>query len=251
MNIRHFPSFFRRIAFVLQDAMFPLSCGGCGIYGVPLCDSCFQSIQRRSSQYCGVCGARETPLGKICYECLITAPNHDGIFAACHYGDSKMSRLIHLFKYRFLEELGAPLGTLLAESVLRSEIPLPDAIIPIPLHPRRERWRGWNQSVFLAEALLKHIPEDIAPPLLKDTIIRIRHTAPQMSFRDKKSREKNIKDAFQKNPDKKIKNIPFDIRGKRIWLVDDVAASGSTINSCASVLKQHGAKEVFGIVLAR
>lgn len=233
---------------LLRDTLFPRSCGVCEKPGTILCSKCFHSLPRRSSQVCGNCGVRETPFGRSCFEC-IGIPAHDGIFAATHYDDPNISQLIHLFKYRFIRDLETPLGAILAESVLQSEIPLPDAILPVPLHPRRERWRGWNQSALLADALIRNIAPDIAPPLFHRLLIRNRFTAPQMSIRDRTRRKQNIKNAFSLN--ERSLDIPFDISGKRLWLIDDVAASGSTIDACAATLKKHGAAEVFGIVVAR
>lgn len=232
----------------LQDAFFPRLCGVCEKPGTILCSECFHSLPRRSSQVCGSCGVRETPSGQLCFECIGTSA-HDGIFAATHYDDPSVSRLIHLFKYRFIRDLETPLGAILAESILRSEIPLPDAILPVPLHPRRERWRGWNQSALLADALTKNLPSDIVPPLFHHWLIRTRFTAPQMSIRDRDRRKRNIENAFSLNGKKS--DIPFDVSGKRLWLIDDVAASGSTIDACAATLKKHGAAEVFGVVVAR
>ena len=252
MNRHTFPSFLEKIWFFAGEMLFPRSCGVCGATKSFLCPSCFLALSngRRQSQSCGHCGVRETPLGRLCFECAACAP-HDGIFAALRYGDHRVARLIHLFKYRFIRDLGTPLGTLLASAVAHSELSLPDAIIPVPLHPRRERWRGWNQSEILADALAEHLPEDVRPPVVKNILIRTRFTSPQMSLRDKELRQKNIEGAFRVNQKDAASSAPFDPRGKRIWIVDDVAASGSTIAACAATLKERGAREVFGIVVAR
>lgn len=250
------PTLLERIVFLGKEALFPRSCGICHTEGAFLCEACFLTLsnERRHAQSCGLCGIRETPEGRLCPKCAGTTP-HDGIFAALRYDDPKIARLIHLFKYRFVREIGEPLGALLATSLLQSDLPLPDALVPVPLHPRRERWRGWNQSEIVADAALQHLPADIRPPVLKNLLIRTRFTAPQMSIRDKGLRKKNIEGAFRiilkDSKNRRGECDTFDIREKRIWIVDDVAASGSTIAACAEVLKERGAREVFGIVVAR
>jgi competence protein ComFC len=244
--------FAKRIFSSFGEAVFPHICGICRAKNSPLCPSCFQTLSdtRRHSQVCGYCGVRETPLGALCFSCAGTVA-HDGIFAALRYDDPRVARVIHLFKYRFIRDLGAPLGALLGKAILQSELSLPDALLPVPLHPRRERWRGWNQSDILAEALQKSLPEDIAPPLVRDVLVRTRFTAPQMSLRDKELRKGNMENAFQVSTKSTGKDTSFDIIGKRLWLVDDVAASGATIAACAKILKERGAREVSGVVVAR
>lgn len=238
-----------RVLFSIRDTIFPAFCGSCGKEGSALCEPCFLALPRRISQTCGSCGIRETPIGKLCHECA--GSPIDGLFSASRYDQRVISHLIHLFKYRFVRELGSPLGRLLAESVLRSDVPFPDAIIPVPLHPRRERWRGWNQAEILADELARWLPPDIAPPILRKRLIRTRFTTPQMPIREKSLRKLNIRGAFRANEATRGIDMPFDLQGKRLWIIDDVAASGATVSACAEALKQAGAAEVFGIVVAR
>lgn len=248
----------RTLLSLFEDAFFPLRCVLCEKNGELLCASCAASLPRRSSQVCGFCGARETPQGTLCHECHSDNSSLDGIFAATRYDVPHIARLIHLFKYRFLRDLAEPLGHILSEAVLRSELPLPDLLLPVPLHPRRERFRGWNQSLLLAEEMRKHFPEPIAPRVDPHLLNRIRFTAPQMSLRGRIDRAQNIEGAFALSPPPENKNEPeknafVDARilGKYVWLIDDVAASGATLRACADVLKKSGAKKVFGVVVAR
>lgn len=267
MNWMRFFQYIKGLSSQAKETLFPRSCALCQSAGSFLCESCFPVLQNsiRHSQSCGSCGARETPQGVLCSNCAGTVP-HDGIFAAFRYHDPRIARLIHSFKYRFIHELGDPLGRLLASALSHSDLPLPDAIFPVPLHPRRERWRGWNQAEILANTIARSLPEDLSPPVLRGILVRTRFTVPQMSIRDKDLRKKNIEGAFQILPEKKAeflskfsqktekysdKDSPFEISGKNIWLVDDVAASGSTLAAASAALKDHGAKEVFGIVIAR
>lgn len=235
-----------------KEALFPRFCGVCQKESSFLCDKCFLELSKRlrHSHTCGYCGVRETPDGRLCPDCQGVAL-HDGIFAALHYDDPRIAHLIHLFKYRFVHDLSIPLGKLLATAMLQSDLPLPDAIVPVPLHPRRKRWRGWNQAEILAETLARHFPKEISPPVLNDLLVRNRFTAPQMSLKSKELRKKNIEDAFQLSKKCQPTEDGIPLIGKRFWVVDDVASSGSTISACARALKEHGAREVFGIVVAR
>ena len=254
----------RHLLFLGKEMLFPRTCGTCHQEGSFLCESCFATLRQRQrhSQTCGHCGTRETPEGQLCFSCTGSVA-HDGIFAALRYDDPRVAHLIHLFKYQFVRDLGLPLGTLLSLAILQSELPLPDAIIPVPLHPRRERWRGWNQADVLAETIVQNLPKDIAPPILKHVLTRIRFTTPQMSLSDKTLRTKNIDGAFDvsannkrvhkklREPENTLNAEETGIAGKSFWIIDDVAASGATIAACAQTLKEHGAQRVFGIVIAR
>ncbi len=250
----------RRIASTLLDSIFPVTCSLCNAHGSFICDACLNTLPKRDVQHCGACGVREMHLGTICKNCIGTVA-HDGVFAIYHYDHRAIAHLIHLFKYRFIKGIGEPLGSQIGKVLTQTAIPFPDAILPVPLHPKRKRWRGWNQAEILTESLLKNLPPENTPVFLRDRLIRIRFTAPQMSLSQRADRQENIRNAFQikQIPDQstttkhnsKKHEKPFDIAGKRLWIVDDVTASGSTISACAQVLKEAGAREVIGIVLAR
>jgi ComF family protein len=154
--------------------------------------------------------------------------------------------MIHACKYRFIQDLGGNLGDIMTQSILRQEIPLPDVVIPIPLHPRRLRWRGFNQSEIIAKRVAETITPGFSIPLRTDILLRERFTHPQMKIKNFEARKKNIRKAFTVN-----QQALLEVSGKRIWLIDDIATTGSTLFSAAETLKKAGAKEVFGIVIAR
>ena len=170
----------------------------------------------------------------------------DGLLVASSYQDKMISKAIHLYKYRFVEDLSFALGDIITKSIRNSELPLPDIVVPVPLHKRRLRWRGFNQS----ELLAKRISEKIAlgfPLALEDTLLeRSRFTHPQMEIKNHVTRRKNIENAFKISEDK----LEL-VKNKRILLVDDVTTTGATIFECAKTLKKSGASEVFGVVVAR
>jgi ComF family protein len=232
--------------FVL-DMLFPLRCLGCDAKNVWICTACLHGIPIHTEQRCPTCLHRITPFGQTCFDCRdATSPMLDGLFAASPYHDSLLPYAIHTFKYRFIPGLSAPLGDFLTEVVQRSALPLPDLIIPVPLHRRRLRFRGFNQSELLARELSQSLTPGLEIPLMSDILLRIRHTKPQMKTESREERLANLKNAFAMAEGKKE-----TIRGKYIWLVDDVATTGTTLEECAAVLKQHGAKRVFGVVLAQ
>lgn len=168
----------------------------------------------------------------------------DALIVASSYAQFPIASAIHLFKYRLIADLHIPFGKLLTSALQKTELPLPDIIVSVPLHKRRLRWRGFNQSALLGQYLANNLlPQDII--LFDENIlIRNRYTLPQMGITDYSSRKQNIAGAFSLSPNADVKN-------KTILLVDDVATTGWTLFECARILKKGGAKEVFAIVIAR
>jgi ComF family protein len=127
------------------------------------------------------------------------------------------------------------LGALLAAYLLQEAIAV-DVVLPVPLHPRRRRQRGFNQSELLARILAERIGLDL------DTrsLIRSRNTPQQTRAHNRDQREQNLRDAFRcRRPD--------SIAARRILLVDDVLTTGATARECARTLKAAGAAEVVAL----
>lgn len=235
----------KKFADFFLDLVFPFSCVGCKAKKTLLCDACASLIPLRSEHKCPLCRKHTTPYGKVCPDCLGRSPL-DGIFAASRYENPILSATIHLHKYRCIKELSEPLGDLLVEAVRASDIPLPDTITPVPLHAWRLRWRGFNQSELLARRLCERLSPPVFIPLVHG-VQRHRFTRPQMSIKNARERHTHILGAFQWD-----ENISKEsIAGKTVWVVDDVATTGSTLQEIARVLKEAGAAKVFGIVLAQ
>jgi ComF family protein len=235
----------------ILDIIFPIRCVSCGCYDYWLCHDCTENILLKKEQTCPLCKKSITPNGETCFACRPHTPL-DGILVASFYRKDKektiIAKLVHYYKYRFVLGLKNPLGKILKKSLLESTLPLPDVIIPVPLHIRRLRWRGFNQSELLAHYLGKNILPNLEIPVLGNILIRNRYTKPQMHIRNRQERLTNLKDAFIFN-DNLFKNDI--IKEKNIFLVDDVITTGSTLIECAQVLKKAGAKKVYAIVLAR
>ncbi|MCI0697816.1 ComF family protein [candidate division KSB1 bacterium] len=164
----------------------------------------------------------------------------DSAFAGWHY-DAAMQSIIHATKYRRRPSLGQTLGDLLAQ---RLSVPLRDelaqaVVVPVPLHRRRQRKRGFNQSLVLARALAKVWHLEVMPNALR----RTRFTQPQAKL-GAAERWENVEGAFA--PARVL-----HLETPTIFLVDDVLTTGATMNACAVALKSAGASKVIGVALAR
>ena len=114
-----------------------------------------------------------------------------------------------------------------------------DALIPVPLHPKRKRERGYNQASLLARELARAKGK----VMLKKNLVRIDYRPPQ-TLVEAQNREKNVKGAFA------LRNVE-EIKGKTILLVDDVFTTGATLKECCRELVQGGAKEIKAITVAQ
>ena len=218
--------------------------------------------------------------GKLCQTCKRSALKNkdfflDALIVAAKYRENDLSRIVHFYKYNLVRDLHLPLGRVMTKAFLDNDLPLPELIVPVPLHKKRLRWRGFNQSELLADYISENLTPGMEIPVLNDLLVRKKHTTPQMKVRKYSERKKNIRDAFEVNikchPElacsardsgpNKLKKIDSGsetemtksniLKNKKIILVDDIATTGATLNECAKVLKSAGAKKVFGIVLAR
>ena len=151
----------------------------------------------------------------------------------------EMETCVHLVKYQSRKKLGGFIAQFLNESIQNLCFPLPDYIIPVPLHPRRFRERGFNQSVIYAKVISRMTGAALNLRWLR----RFRYTQTQTCL-SAEERQFNVRDAFF------VKN-PVRLEDKRIWLVDDVITSGATVNSCARALREAGACSVIGMGLSR
>jgi len=149
-----------------------------------------------------------------------------------------MRGAIHQLKYRNLRAIAGTLAAFLGDYYRAGTIPA-DVLVPVPLHPKRLKERGYNQSLLLARELSRLI----GLPLIGNCLVRTRAAYPQAKTANVKQRWDNVADAF---------SCRYRIiKGSRVLLIDDVTTSGATLNSCAAALKDAGAASVWGLVLAR
>ena len=145
--------------------------------------------------------------------------------------------MVYGMKYRNLRSLAPTMGRLMAAHREQDRIPA-DALVAVPLHPRRERDRGYNQSALLAREVSRWTGISVETGLLR----RTRDTAPQVSMASHEERRENIEGAFE---------CAGGVEGLRVLLIDDVVTTGSTMSACAGPLKAAGAASVWGLALAR
>lgn len=188
---------------------------------------------------CLTCGSKIDVNKGLCDRCVASIrPSSAGI-AACKY-EGVLKRAIHLFKYKgFLALLGTLSDQVLAFIDKNIDIARIDAIIPIPLHPVRQRSRGFNQALLLANS----VSRKYGIPVINNNLIKTRQTQPQSGL-NRSSRLENMKNTFRVNRPEAIKN-------KNLLLIDDVYTTGATIKNASLKLKGAGAKSVNPIVLAR
>lgn len=227
----------------ILDILFPITCLGCGKEGAWLCEPCLALLPLEDEHVCPICEKTPTPSGRTCFGCRKKSPL-DALLPAFSYDRELVRRAVHHYKYRFIPELHLPLGSLLVAALLQNDLPVPDLVIPVPLHRRRLRWRGFNQAQILAQHVGTFLTPGFPISVRADVLGRKRYTLPQMGIKDKSQRRRNIEGAF-------IFSSGAEVKNKSILLVDDVATTGATIFECARILKEAGAKQVWAVVIAR
>ncbi len=185
---------------------------------------------------CPRCG-RPQASGIVCPDCVRWQAAIDGIRSPFRF-EGVMREAIHQLKYHNLRALAVPLAAMLQEYLAASPLDF-DIMVPVPLHRKRLRERGYNQARLLAQELGKLINK----PVADDILVRLRHTPPQARTANIEERAHNIADAFACRDDR--------LRGQQVLLLDDVATSGTTLDACATALKANGAVTVWGLVMAR
>jgi ComF family protein len=153
------------------------------------------------------------------------------------YFDGVLRTAIHALKYRNAQHLADPLGEMMGDYWRAHHIPA-DVIVPVPLHPSRERARGYNQSALLA----RRLGEITGLPIKENLLARIRATAPQVEL-GAEARRENVRGAFH--------CAPASAAGLHVLLVDDVCTTGSTLEACSQALRAGGASSVWALTLAR
>lgn len=224
----------RAASSTVLDVLFPRRCVHCGRHGAWLCDACSAAVHWMQPPLCECCG-REVGGGNRCQQCARERLHIDGI-RACSRFEAGIREAIHGLKYSGRRALAAPLAELLAQTA--SGLEPADAIVSVPLHPKRERERGYNQSALLARELSHRLGAPVLPALK-----RVRHTSNQVGL-NRRERQANVKAAFSCTQ-------PSIVAGKRLLLVDDVCTTGSTLEACAEPLLRARAAAVWGLVVAR
>lgn len=221
----------------LLDLLFPKRCVSCGSWGEYICKNCFSQIETCEKPVCPIC-QRQAVGGRTHPGCR-GRWRLDGLAVACRYsGPVKMA--IQKVKYKWIYDIEKVLVDLLVSGLWRFDLPKETVLVPVPLHAKRKRWRGFNQAEILGRSLAKEFGVPFS-----DTMIRIIETKTQVGLK-RKDRKKNVKGAFAVQPLIGVEKI----RGRDVVLVDDVYTSGATMGECCRVLKLAGAKSVWGLAVA-
>lgn len=254
----------------ILNLLFPPRCVSCGRPGRYLCPKCLPKIKIIEQQVCPVC-ERPAIDGATHPGCRIRS-SLDGLTSFFVY-DGPIKKAIKKLKYKFVTDLAEELVILtgaastnfsIASSHDDSSIPghsttanfnedvavrrhskivgLRPLLVPVPLHWRRLNWRGFNQSEVLGKLMSARLKTRFAPDLL----IRKKYTQPQVKLKGKERKE-NIQDAFIINP----RYQKLEIGYWELVIFDDVWTTGATLKTCGQVLKEAGAKKVWGMTLAR
>lgn len=207
----------------------------------PVCPDCLANLQPLGDvPRCGRCGVpfASRAAGPTCGECRLHEPAYTQAAAFGTY-EHNLRELIHMFKYAGMQPLARPLGLHLAQALDDAPFPKPDVVVPVPLHKKRLRQRGFNQAQLLAQQLGRSFQIPVAPRGL----LRVRPTAAQAGLSGSARRD-NLASAFAPGD-------PAAVRGQKVLLVDDVLTTGATAHACARTLRRAGAEEVAVLTLAR
>lgn len=217
------------------DLLFPCWCLGCGKEGSLICPACRRKLPAITSPICPRCGKPQAG-GILCPACSSHQYSIDGVRSPFRF-EGVIRQAIHQFKYRNLRAIVEPLAELLGDYLTTHPVP-GEVLVPVPLHRKRLRERGYNQSELLARELGKLVKL----PVMAEGIVRRQHSPPQARATSISERRSNVNDAFSCGN--------RSLQNKRIILIDDVATSGATLDACAAVLKAAAASSVWGLTLA-
>jgi len=231
----------------LLDLIFPWQCVYCHQEvenDYPLCESCFQQIPIFDDFICSVC-QRKLTLDRNLHQYCRQKTKLEALGVVSSYQNNILKETIHNFKYNKITSLSQPLSLLmikfLEQSYFFSQLSKDSLlIIPLPLHLKKKRQRGFNQSELIAQKIADYFHF----PLCSDILLRIINNPAQVNIKGIEQRKFNVQGIFQVQNKEILKN-------KIILLIDDVYTTGATMEEAAKTLKQNNAKKVIGLVLAK
>ena len=224
-----------QLAWAGLDWLYPPRCGGCGLPGSRWCSHCQHAVREIAGPLCQHCGLPQPNTG-LCQGCAQSPPPYVALRSWAAYG-GVLRQAIRRLKYHGDMSLGEILAQPLA-ALLRSLAWPIDCVVPVPVSQSRRRERGYNQATLLALPLA--LGSDLA--FCPKALSKVRETRTQVGL-DARQRQENVHQAFAASHQL--------VQGKKVLVVDDVATTGATMNTCAQALLQAGALQVYGITLAR
>src|SRR3989344_8754071 len=226
----------------ILNLILPRACAGCRKPDESFCENC-QALSYKYGANCLICGLRNKD-GQICREHLFGKLS---ILWAGRYGGAWREPVRQL-KYKKRKELAEPLANLLYKKFkeIYPEIKHGDcAVIPIPLHFKKEHERGFNQAELLAQEFSKLSKVQ----LLTNALLKFKETPAQVEVKDKEKRIKNLEGAFLVNPKLSASNLQL-LTSNTLILIDDVSTTGATLIHAAKALQKSGAEKIIGLVAA-
>lgn len=238
----------------ILELFFPKRCVGCKKFGIYFCKDCIGNI-KQGELICPICEG--LAVGGQTHPLCLKRFGLDGLWSLGVYSNPLKEAIVQL-KYKYVKELSQTLVDIfiyywaIYQPFLLDKIKLSNGkdwvVIPVPLHPVRQNWRGFNQAQVIGQDLSKRLGLSYC-----ESLKRVRLTKPQAKLKGL-DRRQNIKNAFE---------IDSSLRGAKraprrgtdnltnVLLIDDVWTTGSTMRECCEVLKKAGAKRVWAITLAR
>ncbi len=210
------------------DFLFTPRCVGCQREGSYLCGPCLDGARPLDVAYnpdTAMAGALPAEPGAL-----------EGV-VSCFVMEGTTREAVHHLKYRGLRAIAQVMGTLMAERARRSGV-VADTVVPVPLHRKRLRERGYNQ----AELLARHVANGLDLPADAEAAQRVSHGTPQARSSGVDDRWAAVQGAFE---------AARRLDGRRVLLVDDVYTTGATLETCGRALKDAGAVSVWGLTFAR
>jgi ComF family protein len=220
--------------------LFPLRCPVCDSivtpYGNKICTECVGKLKLLTPPWCLQCGKKLTHAGEYCEDCRRKKHKYIRGRALYEYGSVKMSvyRLKYGGRAEYADFFGYEISRHLGDFIREVN---PDALVPVPLHKKRMRKRGYNQAQLIAEAVGRYT--DI--PVRNKLLVRVKNTRPLKTL-NPSERQNNLKKAFNISEN--------DVKLKTIIIIDDIYTTGSTIDEAAEALKESGVKDIYFITLA-
>lgn len=236
--------FIKNVFIVIVNYIIPIKCISCSDFienNNDLCASCWNKLTFITKPYCNCCctvfNINISNDDMLCIRCINNNSYYDKIRSVIIFNNDSR-KLIHDFKYKDKTSVASIFSKLIYNRYNKEIIDI-DIIVPVPMHKIRRILRNYNQAQVLASALEKLIHK----PLLNNLLVKNTWTKSQTGL-SKSKRLKNILNTISIN-----KN--YNIKDKKILLVDDVITTSSTVNECSKVLKKNGASKVYVVSIAR
>ncbi len=211
---------FGRLGKAALDLLYPPRCVLCGAGGVFLCERCIEALPAADGPRCDRCWL---PLrGDACLACLMEPGQLAHLRAVFRY-ERGVRQVVHAFKFSGQSSLAPDIGRLMAGAYTQHGLEA-DVIVPVPLTGARQRARGYNQALLMANEVSKLN----GVPVL-EALRRTGNSVAQASSASAEERHRNVEGVFRLAKGR-------DVSGARVLLIDDVATTGATLNACAAVL---------------